>query len=188
MAALKYFARSIINLNINLNSCNKNIKLLPLTVTQATKRWASFKTSPLYDENTKYTDYEVTTDPEEWKWVEHYLPPSRIPEAPKNVSEPFPSGWKAPREDAKKLPYFIARTRNHMIPVYLERTQRGMRRVTKISRITGDLIQLEADLREYLENIVGKNMGTQIIEPTGTIKFRGDVVSRIKEWMEAKGF
>lgn len=75
-----------------------------------------------------------------------------------------------------------------MQPVYFLRRQRGMRRLTVLRRISGDIIALEADLRKYIEEVTGKEIGTQIIEPSGVIKFRGDCASRIKDWMELKGF
>ncbi|KAG8042331.1 hypothetical protein G9C98_004965 [Cotesia typhae] len=188
MAALKFFARSIITFNNNLHCYSLTKQLFPLTANQISKRWASFKSSPQYNENTNYTNFEVTKNPEEWKWVEHYLPSTRVPDPPKNITKPLASGWKPAKEKAKQLPYFIARTRNHMQPVYFVRRQRGMRRLTVLRRISGDIIALEADLRKYLEEVTGKEIGTQLIEPSGVIKFRGDYASRIKDWMELKGF
>lgn len=75
-----------------------------------------------------------------------------------------------------------------MQPVYLERTHRGMRRITVISKIKGDIWLLEQDVRNYLENLNGKKVQTHINEVSGEIQIRGDQVSNIKGWMDEKGF
>lgn len=86
-------------------------------------------------------------------------------------------------------PYFIRRTKNYMLPVYLDITYRGVRKITIISKIEGDIWALEHDLRTRLENYKAKRIfASQIYEFSGMIKFKGDYVSRIKEWMEMKGF
>lgn len=136
----------------------------------------------------QYTsNYEITKDPSEWKFVENLLTTKIIPQ-PLQKSE-YPSGWKPPNlEEAKNSPYFISRTKNHMQPVYIERTHRGMRRITVISKIKGDIWLLEQDVRNYLENLNSKKVQTHINEVSGEIQIRGDHVSNIKGWMDEKGF
>ena len=40
-------------------------------------------------------DYEVTKDPTDWSYVEWYLPRTRIPDPPREITtdSPSPSGW-----------------------------------------------------------------------------------------------
>lgn len=86
-------------------------------------------------------------------------------------------------------PYFIQRTRNHMLPVYLVITHRGARKITVVKKIQGDIWALERDLKTHVENDAPRHiLPTQIHEFTGKIKIKGDYVSRIKEWMDMKGF
>jgi len=85
-------------------------------------------------------------------------------------------------------PYSIERTKNYMQPVYLESTYRGMRKITKISKIQGDIWTLESDLKKYIEERTGTKIASQIHEFVGTIKIKGDYVNRVKEWMAMKGF
>lgn len=90
--------------------------------------------------------------------------------------------------DAKQLPYMVERTKNHMVPVYLRLTQRGLRKVTLVKNIQGDIFKLEEEMRRYVEMRAGKVVGTQINEPAGLIKFRGDHVSNCRRFLDSKGF
>lgn len=75
-----------------------------------------------------------------------------------------------------------------MQPVYLIRSPRGIKRVTKVTKIQGNIWALERDVKRYIEECTGKKIASQIHEFAGTIKFKGDCVSRVKEWMDIKGF
>lgn len=75
-----------------------------------------------------------------------------------------------------------------MQPVYLIRNPRGTKKVTKINKIQGDIWAMERDVKQYLEKCMGKQIASQIHEFAGVIKFRGDCVNRVKEWMDMKGF
>ncbi|XP_012284778.1 probable 39S ribosomal protein L49, mitochondrial [Orussus abietinus] len=185
MAALRIFAR----LGVSA------ISRVPVTVglhervltSVLQKRWSSFTASPKYDENASYPDFEVSRDPQEWKCVEDLLAPKLIP-APPSGKE-FPSGWRPQNMTlAKKHPYFVARTKNHMQPVYLLITFRGVRKITTLNKIQGNIWKLEAELKEYIEEYVGKKVGTRINEATGQLRFRGDYVLLVKEWLTSKGF
>lgn len=60
------------------------------------------------DDLSKYTNYEVTQNPEEWKYVEQLLPDKLIPE-PKYEPN-LPSGYKPPTVKPGKIlstPTFI---------------------------------------------------------------------------------
>lgn len=75
-----------------------------------------------------------------------------------------------------------------MQPVYLEIFHRGLRRITTVRKIHGNIWILETELKEYLEKNVKKPVGVRINELSGEIQFRGDYVNLIKVWMNEKGF
>lgn len=129
----------------------------------------------------------MTKNPEEWKYVERVLPPVVVPE-PKKLSE-YKSGWRPQGEDLTDRPYYIGRSRNHMMPVYLLISQRGQRRHTVIRKIQGDIWQLEKDLRPFLEDQVKpKNLRLQVNEFAGKICIHGDHVNAIKYWLGERNF
>ncbi|KOC62315.1 putative 39S ribosomal protein L49, mitochondrial [Habropoda laboriosa] len=142
----------------------------------------------MYEEDpSKYTNYEVTRDPKEWKYVERLLKSKVIPEISLENKE-YPSGWKPPIAKPKDHPYYVQRTRNYMQPVYLHIFHRGMRRTTVIRKIHGDIWALESDLKKYIEKCEKKPIGVRVNELIGEIKFRGDYVNLIKKWLNEKGF
>lgn len=63
-----------------------------------------------------------------------------------------------------------------------------MKKVTEITNIQGDIWTLERDIKSYLEDHTKRKLASQIHEFAGIIKFKGDFVSRVKEWMNMKGF
>lgn len=66
----------------------KFVILFPLQV-----RYARFKSSPLVSKDeSKYTGFEISRSPEEWKCVQNLLPMTVVPE-PKPKAE-YPSGWR----------------------------------------------------------------------------------------------
>lgn len=131
------------------------------------------------------TKYEISRDPEEWKHVENVLPPTLIPEPKKKAT--YASGWQAPSENLFDKPYYVERTKNHMIPVYLERTHRNMRRLTFVKRIKGDIWLLEEELREFLQKENRGLIRSQVNEFAGYICFHGDHVNAIKYYLLKKG-
>lgn len=151
-------------------------------------RYSSYQASPLVDEIDKSTlpNVKIEQNPPEWKYVEAILSPLIIPQ-PILKSE-YPSGWKPPTIDPKSTPYFIKRSRNHMIPVYLVITFRGTRRQTRIKRIQGDIWAFEADLRVFLQDYMKKNMSMRVNEFSGEIKILGDYVNLVKHFLSEKGF
>lgn len=74
-----------------------------------------------------------------------------------------------------------------MHPVYLVRTYRGLRRITKLRRIQGNIWQLEKELHAEIENRIGKHIVTRVNEMSGQIWFRGDYSTIIKEYLMSKG-
>ncbi|KAG8251409.1 54S ribosomal protein L49, mitochondrial [Homalodisca vitripennis] len=63
-------------------------------------RGVSYKNSKLVEDDSKYTEFEVFHNPEEWKYVERLLPIKWIPD-PK-PKENYPSGW-IPQKGAVRL-------------------------------------------------------------------------------------
>ncbi|XP_076169061.1 mitochondrial ribosomal protein L49 [Ptiloglossa arizonensis] len=187
MAALRLFTRSkfpaiILRSSSQLEPQN----YVSSIVSQVHKRWGTYKSSPLYDDSLQYTDYEITKDPQEWEYVERLLKLKVVP-IPPLENKKFPSGWIAPTSKPKDHPYYVQRTKNYMQPVYLLNSFRGMRKVTLIRKIQGDIWLLESELTQYLKESTGKAIGVRVNELVGMIQFRGDYVSLVKKWLHSKG-
>lgn len=71
----------------------QSIQLLKLITFYLQVRHGRFKSSPLIsDDPTKYTKFEVSRSPEEWKHVQNLLPKEIIPEP--QPKPDYPSGWR----------------------------------------------------------------------------------------------
>ncbi|XP_043252386.1 probable 39S ribosomal protein L49, mitochondrial [Colletes gigas] len=188
MAALRLFARSRLSTIILRSSSQLELRnnVSPI-VYQIHKRWGSFKSSPKYIDSAQYANYEVTQDPEEWEYVERILKPKLVPEPPLQDTN-LPSGWKPPTSKPGDHPYYIHRTKSYMQPVYLYIGYRGLRRLTTIRKIDGDIWLLRTELKKYLEENTGKHIGIRVNELSGQIQFRGDYVTLVKKWCDSKGF
>nr|XP_033342492.1 probable 39S ribosomal protein L49, mitochondrial [Megalopta genalis] len=188
MAALRLLARS--KLSVIILRSSRQFEPLnnvtPITA-QIQKRWSTYRSSPVYEDPSKFTDYEVTRDPKEWEYVECLLKPKLVP-LPSFEKKEYASDWNPPTAEPTDHPYYVPRTKNCMQPVYLKIGFRGERRITILKKIQGDIWLLEAELKTYLQNATGKNVGICINELTGIIKFRGDYVALIKRWLDSKGF
>ncbi|CAG9854153.1 unnamed protein product [Phyllotreta striolata] len=147
-------------------------------------RHATYKASPFAEDIEPTVKYEVSKNPEEWKYVERALPLTIVPQPIRKES--YPSGWKPQTEDVKKLPYLVQRTKNHMIPVYLQISQRGVRRHTFVRKIQGDINLLEQELKEFLQKESFQPIRSQVNELTGIIRINGDHVNAIKYFLEKK--
>ncbi|XP_077402696.1 large ribosomal subunit protein mL49 [Vanacampus margaritifer] len=123
---------------------------------------------------------------EEYHFVERLIPPSRVPSPPKH-SGPTPSGWMPPAESPPSLPYMIRRSRMHNIPVYTDVTH-GNRRMTLVRKVEGDIWALDNDVKQYLKDMTGKQMPTQVNEVTMTLRVKGNFEKELKEWLTSKGF
>ncbi|KAF4518431.1 hypothetical protein B566_EDAN002084 [Ephemera danica] len=134
----------------------------------------------------KYTDVETSTA--EWRFVERLLPSKRIPDPP--VREFYPSGWIPPRPEINsKFPYFVERTKCHLTPVYLATSHRGMRRITLLRRIRGDVWQLQADLDALLkEKFPNQPPATQLNELQCRLRIKGDHVALVNKFLLDRGF
>ena len=188
MAALRLLARTKLSAIIlrPLERPTTIDKAAPI-VLQVHKRWGTYRSSPIYKDPSHYTDYDVTRDPQEWEYVERLLKPKAVPVPPLEKKE-LPSGWKPPVAKQGDHPYYVQRTKNYMIPVYMDITFRGTRRVTTIRKIHGNIWALESELRKYLEKQTNKVIGVRVNELIGEIQFRGDHVSLVKKWLDEKGF
>lgn len=126
-------------------------------------------------------------NPPEWKYVEELLGHKTIPIP--TVKPEYPSGWVPPNPKLyNQLPYFIARTKNFMVPVYMDVTFRGQRRTTKVRYIEGDIWKLEEDLRRLIEKRTNKPCYSRINEMNRTIVFKGDFVTLIEKYLVQLGF
>ncbi|KAG5680262.1 hypothetical protein PVAND_009781 [Polypedilum vanderplanki] len=146
-----------------------------------------FKSSEKFQGIQNHPNVEVIENPPEWKYVEHLLGSKLIPQ-PETKSE-YPSGWQPQNpEKYKELPYFIKRTRNFMLPVYLDVTFRGTRRKTFIKNIEGDIWKLEQDLIDVIKQRIGNNpVYSQINEMNRSITIKGDYVTLIQKYLYSIG-
>ncbi|XP_060071972.1 LOW QUALITY PROTEIN: large ribosomal subunit protein mL49-like [Ylistrum balloti] len=131
----------------------------------------------------EYTDYEVSK--EDFKYVKKLLPSDTVPEPPE-VSGPTASGW-VPQKEIDNNAYWIRRTKNHMLPVYLQEKNGGLDRVTKIGKIEGDIWAFDKDLRNAVGKKVNKRILTQINEVSRSIKLRGNYVKEVGEFLVSQG-
>lgn len=123
---------------------------------------------------------------EEYKFVERLIPLSRVPAPPKHAG-PTPSGWTPPADSPPPLPYMIRRSRMHNIPVYTDLTN-GSRKMTLVRKVEGDIWALEKDVKQYLKEVTGRELPTQVNEVTMTLKVKGHFDTELKEWLASKGF
>ncbi|KAM9785359.1 large ribosomal subunit protein mL49 [Neosynchiropus ocellatus] len=123
---------------------------------------------------------------EEYKFVERLIPASRVPDPPRHTG-PTPSGWTPPADSPPDLPYMIRRSRMHNIPVYTDLTH-GNRWMTLVRKVEGDIWALEKDVREFLRDVTGKELPTQVNEVTMTLKVKGQYDQELKQWLSEKGF
>lgn len=140
--------------------------------------WAS-------SESPDYTQVEEVQG--HWHFVERLLPLRVVPEPPKHDG-PAPSGWRPPLPEAPPLPYFVRRSRNHLLPVYVHSEIRGPRFITRVRNVEGDLWALHNDLKKHLEGLCGKEVLSQVHELGSYVGFKGCLEEEVKEWLYSKGF
>lgn len=129
---------------------------------------------------------EIVQNAPEWKYVERILPQKLIPKpAPKAE---YPSGWTPQTEEANKYPYFVCRSRNYMVPVYLEVGFRGMKKETVIRHINGDIWALNKELTDYIEYYMARKARSKVNEYAQKIVINGDHVNLLKDYLIRKGF
>ncbi|CAB1436307.1 unnamed protein product [Pleuronectes platessa] len=123
---------------------------------------------------------------EEYVFVERLIPLSRVPAPPKHAG-PTPSGWIPAADSPPPLPYMIRRSRMHNIPVYTDLTSSN-RRTTLVRKVEGDIWALEKDVKQYLKEVTGTELPTQVNEVTNTLTVKGHFDKELKEWLAGKGF
>lgn len=131
-------------------------------------------------------DIEIIKNPPEWKYVERVLRRKIIP-VPESKAE-YPSGWTPQQPTAFQQPYFVTRTRNYMVPVYLRIGHRGWKRTTTIKNITGDIWTLYHDVMHHIKEYMARDERAQVNEFTRQIIINGDYVNLIKDFLISKGF
>lgn len=142
----------------------------------------------------EYTKVRDITSPELWSCVEQLArikvaPPVRRRKAGE-PAKPLPSGFVPPPETPPDLPYFVPRTRNHLLPVYYHLSSDPNECKTSIRSISGDIWKLEEDLRTHLESLLGSNRRilSSVQEPDERIEFRGRYLHQVVDWLHAQGF
>lgn len=129
---------------------------------------------------------EIIKNPPEWKYVERILTQKTVP-VPASKDE-YPSGWTPQTSKAFEHPYFVARSRNFMVPVYLRIDHRGFRRTTTIKNINGDIWELYHDVIAHIKSYMARDERAQVNEFTRQIIINGDYVNLMKDYLISKGF
>lgn len=150
------------------------------------QKYSTYSRSPFVHKIEEQYDFEVVKNPPEWKYVERLLPFDTIPEV--TPKESYPSGWVPPKEEAKNLPYFIQRTKNHEIPIYLCLTHRGERKISMIKKIEGDIWLMNDLIKDHLAKVSNRYVETRVHELGKFIEVKGDFVNALKEWAYSHGF
>lgn len=149
-------------------------------------RWSSFRSSEVVTDIQKHPHVEVIKSPPEWKFVEALLPQKRVPQIV--AKQEYPSTWKPPTVNAAKVSYMVTRTKNHMMPVYLKRTHRGLRRLTVVRHVEGDIWGLHNELKALVEKSINKEITSRVNEMNGQIWLRGDYVVLVHDYLQKKGY
>lgn len=74
-----------------------------------------------------------------------------------------------------------------MVPVFLEITFKGHRRMSIVKHIEGDIWALEEELHRLIETRAGKRIFSRVNEMNRTIVFKGDYVTLIQKYLMSKG-
>lgn len=142
----------------------------------------------------EYTKVRNITTPELWKYVERLARIKMAPEIKKRRAnepiQPLPSGLVPPPENPPDLPYFVPRTRNYLLPVYYKLHSDPEQCFTIVKQVTGDLWQLEADLRAHLESLNDskRRILTSVHETDERVLFKGKYLHQVVDWLHEKGF
>ncbi|XP_022184108.1 probable 39S ribosomal protein L49, mitochondrial [Nilaparvata lugens] len=157
-----------------------------LEICSTQKRYSSFGSSKLQGDPEEYTKYEIFKEPPEWRFVERLIPPPTVP-VPR-IRDVYHSDWVPQTAKPGQLPYFLERTKNHQLPVFLIISHRGTRRLTHVKNISGDVWALADQLSAHLNKLHKRNVGIRVDEVSGKIIFRTDVYSDVVVWLLEKGF
>lgn len=141
----------------------------------------------------QYTKCRNIATPELWSYVDRLARTKIAPELKRrksNEMHELPSGFVPPPENPPDLPYFVARTRNYLLPVYYNLNSDPELCFTLVKMVTGDLWKLEEDLRTHLESLSGsgKKIMTSVYETDERVLFRGKHLQEIVDWLIKQGF
>lgn len=149
-------------------------------------RSSSFKTSEFFEGYEKHPKVEIVRNPPEWVHVEALLAPKTVP-IPSCKPE-YKTSWQPPKVENNQYSYQIYRNKNQMIPVYLKETHRGLRKITVVKRIDGNIWELHNELKQLAETTAKKRVVTRVNELSSQIHLRGDFVEVIHDFLLKKGF
>lgn len=142
----------------------------------------------------QYTKVRNVTSPDLWEYVKRLARIKIAPEVKRRKpNEPLiamSSGFIPPPEEPPNLPYFIARTRNHLLPVYYWLENDSEKCVTLVKNVMGDIWKFEEDLRSYLESLnkSGERILTSVQEPDEVVEFKGKHLHDVVDWLHGQGF
>merc|ERR1719266_1280385 len=136
--------------------------------------------------------FSVSTDPDEWKYVERLFPHDIRPKI--TPKDEFPSGFQlpkiSPQEAIEKYEYFVGRPVSQMLPVYLiiSSNDHFESVSTKIGKCEGNLYKLREDIDNFLENRYKREFIAQVSELQQCLLYRGEFEEEFKEFLLSKGF
>lgn len=142
----------------------------------------------------EFTKVRNVGNPELWEYVERLARIKIAPEPPRRKQgDPItrlPSGIVPPPDSPPDLPYFVPRTRNYLLPVYYNLGADAESCNTMIRGISGDLWQLEEELRTHLQSLQKskRRILSSVFETDGIVAFRGRHIHQIIDWLHLKGF
>ncbi|XP_037072173.1 probable 39S ribosomal protein L49, mitochondrial [Pollicipes pollicipes] len=120
----------------------------------------------------------------DWRHVERLLPRETVP-VPAAKSR-YPSGW-TPQQGSSELTYSVRRSVNHMLPVYLKIKENGVKRITMVRNVRGDVWLFHNELKRHLEAVNEKFIASQVNEMAQYVQFKGEYVTQVKQWMRERG-
>ena len=141
--------------------------------------------------NLQSRDYSVSTSPQDWQFVERLLPATLKPAVPK--LDRYPSGFlpqkNGPDESVEMYQYYVGRTFNHMLPVYLDSLckDNSEHLFTTVKRAEGNLYQLRKDIDDFLFAMYKREFICQVSELQNSLRYKGDLQEEIKIFLLNKG-
>ncbi|KAF0303399.1 putative 39S ribosomal protein L49, mitochondrial [Amphibalanus amphitrite] len=120
----------------------------------------------------------------DWSHVERLLPRRTVPTPTDKVA--YPSGW-TPQRGNPSLPYSVRRSVNHMLPVYLRIMEDGVKRLTVVRNVRGDIWKLHDELKRHLEEANSRYIASRVNEVSLYVQFKGEYVQQVKDWLRERG-
>lgn len=135
----------------------------------------------------------LTEQPERWFWVERLMPKPLARRLTQEELVDCPSGFVAPpppssASSSHVLPYFVARTRNNLLPVYKQVDYQDQLAKTLIRKVTGDIWALEEELRSVVQPLQEERILSSVNESNGEIKFLGSWEKQVADHLIKLGF